>query len=100
VESERRWPRPVKDMQVNGEAIPEALASRHFSGKFMVRVPRRFIGGLTVEAAEAGVQPQSMGQRQALLTSRLGRFPLRPIDVRHGRQRQLEPPGVPARVWP
>jgi predicted RNase H-like HicB family nuclease len=29
----------VKDMQAGGEAIPEALALRHFSGKFMVRVP-------------------------------------------------------------
>ena len=45
----------VKDMQVNGEAIPEALASRRFSGKFMVRVPPEVHRQLAVEAAEAGV---------------------------------------------
>jgi predicted HicB family RNase H-like nuclease len=45
----------VQDMQANGEAIPEALASRHFSGKFMVRVPPEIHRRLTVEAAEAGV---------------------------------------------
>jgi predicted HicB family RNase H-like nuclease len=45
----------VKDMQSNGEAIPEALASRHFSGKFMVRVPPEVHRQLAVEAAEAGV---------------------------------------------
>jgi predicted HicB family RNase H-like nuclease len=45
----------VADMQANGEAIPEALASRHFSGKFMVRVPPEVHRQLAVEAAEAGV---------------------------------------------
>lgn len=45
----------VEDMQGNGEAIPEALASRHFSGKFMVRVPPEVHRQLAVEAAEAGV---------------------------------------------
>jgi len=45
----------VKDMQVGGEAIPEALASRHFSGKFVVRVPPEIHRRLAVEAAEAGV---------------------------------------------
>ena len=45
----------VKDMQASGEAIPEALASRHFSGKFMVRVPPEVHRQLAVEAAEAGV---------------------------------------------
>ena len=45
----------VEDMQANGEAIPEALASRHFSGKFMVRVPPDVHRQLAVEAAEAGV---------------------------------------------
>ena len=45
----------VKDMQANGEPIPEALALRHFSGKFMVRVPPEIHRRLAVEAAEAGV---------------------------------------------
>jgi len=45
----------VENMQANGEAIPEALASRHFSGKFMVRVPPEVHRQLALEAAEAGV---------------------------------------------
>ena len=45
----------VEDLKTNGEAIPEALASRHFSGKFMVRVPPEVHRQLAVEAAEAGV---------------------------------------------
>lgn len=45
----------VEEMQAKGEAIPEALASRHFSGKFMVRVPPEVHRQLAVEAAEAGV---------------------------------------------
>jgi predicted HicB family RNase H-like nuclease len=45
----------VGEMQANGEAIPESLASRRFSGKFMVRVPPEVHRQLAVEAAEAGV---------------------------------------------
>jgi predicted HicB family RNase H-like nuclease len=45
----------IADMQTNGEAIPEALASRRYSGKFMVRVPPEVHRQLAVEAAEAGV---------------------------------------------
>jgi predicted HicB family RNase H-like nuclease len=45
----------VRDMQAGGETIPEALASRRFSGKFMVRVPPEIHRRLAVEAAEAGV---------------------------------------------
>ena len=45
----------VADMKKAGEAIPEPLASRKFSGKFMVRVPPDVHRELAVEAAEAGV---------------------------------------------
>ena len=45
----------VADMQKHREPIPEPLASRCFSGKFMVRVPPDVHRGLAVEAAEAGV---------------------------------------------
>lgn len=45
----------VADMKKNGEAIPAPLASRRFSGKFMVRVPPEMHRRLAVEAAEAGV---------------------------------------------
>ena len=45
----------VADMKQSQETIPEPLASRKFSGKFMVRVPPDVHRDLTVEAAEAGV---------------------------------------------
>lgn len=45
----------VADMKHSGETIPEPLANRKFSGKFMVRVPPDVHRELAVEAAEAGV---------------------------------------------
>jgi len=45
----------VADMKENREPIPEPLASRTFSGKFVVRVPPIVHRELALEAAEAGV---------------------------------------------
>jgi predicted HicB family RNase H-like nuclease len=45
----------VEDMKRNGEAIPEPIANRHYSGKFMVRVPPEVHRDLAIKAAEAGV---------------------------------------------
>lgn len=45
----------VADMKKSKEPIPTPLASRRFSGKFMVRVPPNVHRGLALEAAEAGV---------------------------------------------
>ena len=45
----------VADMKKSREPVPEPLASRKFSGKFMVRVPPDVHRELTVAAAEAGV---------------------------------------------
>jgi predicted HicB family RNase H-like nuclease len=45
----------VADMKESHEPIPEPLASRKFSGKFMVRVPPDVHRELAMEAAEAGV---------------------------------------------
>ena len=45
----------IKDMNKHREPIPEPLASRSFSGKFMVRVPPEVHRELAVEAAEAGI---------------------------------------------
>ena len=45
----------VADMKKSREAIPEPLASRKFSGKFMVRVPPDVHRDLTIAAMEAGV---------------------------------------------
>jgi predicted HicB family RNase H-like nuclease len=45
----------VKEMQKEGEAVPEPIASRRYSGKFMVRVPPEVHRNLAIRAAEAGV---------------------------------------------
>ncbi len=45
----------VKDMQESGDPIPDPIASRQYSGKFMVRVPPEVHRKLAVQAAEAGV---------------------------------------------
>jgi predicted HicB family RNase H-like nuclease len=45
----------VKDMQESGDPIPDPIASRRYSGKFMVRVPPEVHRKLAVQAAEAGV---------------------------------------------
>jgi predicted HicB family RNase H-like nuclease len=45
----------LKDMQRSGEPIPEPLACREYSGKFVVRVPPDTHRRLAIEAAEAGV---------------------------------------------
>ena len=45
----------VKDMHNAGEAIPEPIACRHYSGKFMVRVPPQVHRKLAIQAAESGV---------------------------------------------
>jgi predicted HicB family RNase H-like nuclease len=45
----------VKDMREQGEPVPGPIASRHYSGKFMVRVPPEVHRNLAIRAAEAGV---------------------------------------------
>jgi predicted HicB family RNase H-like nuclease len=45
----------VTDMQSNEEPVPEPIAIKHFSGKFMVRVPPDVHRQLAIQAAEAGV---------------------------------------------
>jgi predicted HicB family RNase H-like nuclease len=45
----------VKDMSANGEAVPEPLSTRRYSGKFMVRVPPDVHRQLAIEAAEEDV---------------------------------------------
>lgn len=45
----------VQDMKSNNEEVPEPIANRHYSGKFMVRVPPEVHRNLSIQAAEAGV---------------------------------------------
>ena len=45
----------VKDMSVSHEKVPDPIASRPYSGKFMVRIPPDVHRKLAVQAAESGV---------------------------------------------
>ncbi len=45
----------IKDMKENGEEIPQPLANKNYSGKFMVRVPPEVHRSLAIQAAESGV---------------------------------------------
>ena len=45
----------VTDLKAEGEPIPEPLAAKEYSGKFMVRVPPEVHRRLAIQAAESGV---------------------------------------------
>jgi len=45
----------IEDMAENGEDIPKPIATRQYSGKFMVRIPPEVHRHLATQAAEAGV---------------------------------------------
>lgn len=45
----------MSDMANTGEGIPTPIATRNYSGKFMVRVPPEVHRHLAIEAAESGV---------------------------------------------
>ncbi len=45
----------IEDMKSNEEKIPEPIAVKNYSGKFMVRVPPEVHRSLAIKAAEAGV---------------------------------------------
>lgn len=45
----------VADLEAGGEPVPESIATRDYSGKFVVRVPPDLHRRLALEAAEAGV---------------------------------------------
>jgi len=47
--------RVVADLKRNREAVPEAISTRSYSGKFMVRVPPEVHRILAIQAAESGV---------------------------------------------
>jgi predicted HicB family RNase H-like nuclease len=45
----------ISDMESNDEIIPEPIACRQYSGKFMVRVPPEVHRNLAIRAAESGI---------------------------------------------
>ena len=45
----------IEDMKDNNENVPEPIAVKNYSGKFMVRVPPEIHRALALKAAEAGV---------------------------------------------
>ena len=45
----------LREMSKGGEALPEPIALRRYSGKFMVRIPPHVHRKLAIQAAEAGV---------------------------------------------
>ena len=45
----------VSDLHAQGEPVPEPLATRHYSGRFVVRVPEDVHRRLAMQATEAGV---------------------------------------------
>ena len=45
----------IKDLKKNKEPVPEPMATKGYSGKFMVRVPPEVHRNLAIKAAEAGV---------------------------------------------
>lgn len=45
----------VADMKASGEQVPDALAEKKFSGRFMVRIPPSVHRALATEAAEQGL---------------------------------------------
>ena len=45
----------LTDMSKNKEAIPEPIAIKSYSGKFMVRIPPEIHRMLAIQAAESGI---------------------------------------------
>jgi predicted HicB family RNase H-like nuclease len=45
----------VADLKKTGEEVPEPIAMKSYSGKFMVRVPPETHRRLALQAAESGV---------------------------------------------
>ena len=45
----------IKDMKKTGEEVPQPIACKKYSGKFMVRVPPDVHRNLAIQATESGV---------------------------------------------
>lgn len=45
----------VADLEAGGEPVPEPIAIKSYSGRFLVRIPPELHRQLSLEAAEAGI---------------------------------------------
>ncbi|GAB4396425.1 MAG: hypothetical protein OHK0052_17700 [Anaerolineales bacterium] len=45
----------ISDLQSTGETVPQPLSQRHYSGRFMLRIPPELHRELTLQAAESGI---------------------------------------------
>ena len=45
----------IERLEANGEAVPEPIAVKRYSGRFMVRIPPELHRRLALEAAESGI---------------------------------------------
>jgi predicted HicB family RNase H-like nuclease len=59
----------VADMEENHEPIPQPLATKNYSGRFMVRVPPELHRRLVLEAAEAGVSLNRLASTKLTYTA-------------------------------
>ena len=59
----------VKDMRASGEAVPVALAEKHYSGEFRVRIPPEVHRALATQAAEQGVSLNRLASAKLASTS-------------------------------
>src|SRR3989304_7261997 len=50
----------IKDMTHTGEEIPQPIACKRYSGKFMVRVPPEIHRSLAIQASESGASLNRM----------------------------------------
>lgn len=59
----------VADMEESHEPVPQPLATRRYSGRFMVRVPPDLHRRLALEAAEAGVSLNRLASTKLTYTA-------------------------------
>ena len=54
----------ISDMMHNGESVPQPIATKRYSGKFMVRIPPDVQRPLAIQAAGAGVRLNRLASSQ------------------------------------
>lgn len=81
------------DLRANGEPVPEPLAEKAFSGKFMTRVPSDLHRRLAIEAAEEGVSLNRLVSQKLAMPKPVV---LTPAEKPAPRQRRKQAPAAHA----